>query len=1293
MNKKYIQLLFCALFFLTGEYTFAQSSNVVTVNPVTGTAIVNIPLYAITNGGASLPMTLSYNASGVRPTDAESSAGMGWNLNAGGAITREVHGLPDDVVQDMLGNEIFGWMYNANASLIGPHVFINDNNTATYTDVATDMAFINSNFGDYSDTEPDVFHIEAPGLSCNLIYDRAISSFRTIPYSDLKISFTVNLASGPTRSAITSFKIVNDDGVTYVFSAPQTAMQKAKSLSAANYFQTTYHQYLNGITYYSAWDLTSITDAYGNSIVLTYVNGTKKGFTINKSVILATPSNPATNTPQYVLFGNNTPNLLNNVSYVDSGGSSVVFNFSWITDNGTYKDVISTIIGLDRLFQFNYDDGATTVSSLNRKFLSSVADQDCSSPFKYSFSYVGGLPDSTHTGNSVDLWGYSNSDNLISNSTPYPSILINPSTPAYDRYRNHGTETIPAAYSYTMPGANMSANGSSQLGSLTEIDYANGGSTTLAYEPNDYYDNVISANINAAGIRILSITDYDGINTANNIVRSYSYKDASGHSYGKPISLPVYAFTRPYTGTGTTQDLWNYSTVRSAGDLSGEDHSILYTTVKERQTNKGSTEFYYSNPAMANDGTITTPLAWSSTVTNVGATTTAATGFFSNDKNTYPFAPNPNFDFERGLPLKMVNYNEAGNEVSETNYLYNTPQTPIVIAALKYDVNSFGVAYAKYNIYTTTAPLVTQITTKTFDVGSTTLAHTTTATNTYNAQNKLKQVSTVNSDLSTYVNNVLYAKDYNTTTKTDSYTQAIYNLQQLNMNIPIETYFQVKPAGGSQYLTTKADVMKFGSSWPAYTTFTLPAQKLTINAPNGINGFVASSTATGNFVFDPNYVIAENDIAYDFSGNLITKADNYKNIQTTITDHNSLQPVAVFSNANWNEVAYTDFDSRGNFNSFTGSGTTRSIPARSGYYGASLVASNTQSVTLTRNLSAKNYIFSIWLQSSATGVITVTASGTGGTNTTTINFDNITANLGLYPIGWQYYEVKLPLTSITSATFTINFSSNKNIMIDDVLAYPDVSEVSTIGYDAVNFIKSSETNTNGKSTYYSFDQFGRIRYVYDQDKNIIQRNMYVNGTNAANFTNPSFSAPAGGYAAVPITFTNISGYNGCVSDATTFKWVFGDGTPEQINSGVHTSLSHTYASTGTFTTTLTAISSLYGSKTFSQSISISPLTTVYITYTNPTTGTPHTGIATLTFSQGGVTKYNFTETQLISGVSVAPGTYTIKIHPTGTNYSSVNYTGATSQCFAKTGSDIVFTDNLTAVSTVNFNISSFVCSF
>jgi hypothetical protein len=1279
MNKKHIQLLFCALFFLTGEYTFAQSSNIVTVNPVTGTAIVNIPLYAITNGGASLPMTLSYNASGIRPTDAESSAGMGWNLNAGGAITREVHGLPDDVVQDMLGNEIFGWMYNANASLIGPHVFINDNNTATYTDVATDMAFINSNFGDYSDTEPDVFHIEAPGLSCNLIYDRAISSFRTIPYSDLKISFTVNLASGPTRSAITSFKIVNDDGVTYVFSAPQTAMQKAKSLSATNYFQTTYHQYQNGITYYSAWDLTSITDAYGNSIVLTYVNGTKKGFTINKSVILATPSNPATNTPQYVLFGNNTPNLLNNISYVDSGGNTGVFYFSWITDAGTYKDVISSIMGLGRLFQFNY-------SSSGRNFLNSVIDQDCSSPFKYSFSYAAGLPDSTSVG---DLWGYAN---LISNSTAYPSVLINPVTPGYDRYRNHGTETIPNAYPYTMPGANMSATSSSQLGSLTKIDYANGGSTTLAYEPNDYYDNAINANINGAGIRILSITDYDGINTANNIVRGYSYMDASSHSYGKPISLPVYAFTRPYTGTGTTQDLWNYSTVRSYGDLSGEDHSILYSTVKESQTNKGSTEFYYSNPAMANDGTITTPLAWSPTVTNVGATTTAATGFFSNDKNTYPFAPNPNFDFERGLPLKMVNYNEAGIEVSETNYLYNTPQAPIVIAALKYDVNSFGVAYAKYNIYTTTGPLVTQITTKTFDVGSTTLAHTTTATNTYNAQNKLKQVSTVNSDLSTYVNNVLYVKDYNTTTKTDSYTQAIYNLQQLNMNIPIETYFQVKPAGGSQYLTTKADVMKFGSSWPAYTTFTLPAQKLTLNAPNGINGFVPSSTATGSFVFDPNYVIAENDIAYDFSGNLITKADNYKNIQTTITDHNSLQPVAVFSNASWNEVAYTDFDSRGNFNSFTGGGTTVINSPRTGLSAASLTASNTQSVTLTRNLSAKNYVFSIWLQSSATGVMTVTASGTGGTNTAAINFDNITANPGLYPTGWQYYEVKLPLTGITSATFTISFSSNKNIVIDDVLAYPDVSEVATVGYDSSNgYAKASETNTNGKSTYYRYDQFGRIRYVYDQDKNIIQRNMYVNGTNAANFTNPSFSAPATGYTTVPITFSNTSVYNGCVSDATTFKWDFGDGTSQTVSSG---GVSHTYSTTGTFTVTLTASSNLYGSKTFSQSISISPLTQVTIVYTNPTTGTPHTGISTLTFSQGGVTKYSFTEAQLTSGAWVAPGTYTIKIHPTGTNYNSVNYyNGPSPQCFAKTGSDFVFTDNITNVSTITFNISNTLCSF
>jgi hypothetical protein len=61
-----------------------------------GTPSISISLYEIQSGSLRLPISLSYHASGVRVNDVSTSVGTSWTLNAGGAITRAVNGLPDE---------------------------------------------------------------------------------------------------------------------------------------------------------------------------------------------------------------------------------------------------------------------------------------------------------------------------------------------------------------------------------------------------------------------------------------------------------------------------------------------------------------------------------------------------------------------------------------------------------------------------------------------------------------------------------------------------------------------------------------------------------------------------------------------------------------------------------------------------------------------------------------------------------------------------------------------------------------------------------------------------------------------------------------------------------------------------------------------------------------------------------------------------------------------------------------------------------------------------------------------
>lgn len=75
------------------------------VNTNLGTTNISIPLYTIKQGDIELPISLSYNAtSGIKVNEEASWVGLGWTLNAGGAIVRNVKGQPGTADIPDLGN-------------------------------------------------------------------------------------------------------------------------------------------------------------------------------------------------------------------------------------------------------------------------------------------------------------------------------------------------------------------------------------------------------------------------------------------------------------------------------------------------------------------------------------------------------------------------------------------------------------------------------------------------------------------------------------------------------------------------------------------------------------------------------------------------------------------------------------------------------------------------------------------------------------------------------------------------------------------------------------------------------------------------------------------------------------------------------------------------------------------------------------------------------------------------------------------------------------------------------------
>ena len=67
------------------------------VNLATGRINYTVPLYTIKVGDFEWPIYLSYNSSGLKTEEDPGSVGLGWDLMAGGRISREVRGNPDEL--------------------------------------------------------------------------------------------------------------------------------------------------------------------------------------------------------------------------------------------------------------------------------------------------------------------------------------------------------------------------------------------------------------------------------------------------------------------------------------------------------------------------------------------------------------------------------------------------------------------------------------------------------------------------------------------------------------------------------------------------------------------------------------------------------------------------------------------------------------------------------------------------------------------------------------------------------------------------------------------------------------------------------------------------------------------------------------------------------------------------------------------------------------------------------------------------------------------------------------------
>lgn len=294
----------------------------------------------------------------------------------------------------------------------------------------------------------------------------------------------------------------------------------------------------------------------------------------------------------------------------------------------------------------------------------------------------------------------------------------------------------------------------------------------------------------------------------------------------------------------------------------------------------------------------------------------------------------------------------------------------------------------------------------------------------------------------------------------------LYTLFQHNIaSVPVETYTWEKKAKGqgTKYLGEKVTEFSQLSNGDIQT-----ARVLEQRFAQPVSS-ISLYTGPGNST-NPVYKQLET-FNYNNAGKLTGTKDEGAHSITSIYDYNDKYITASVINADpvLDNPAYTSFETP-----FTGGWTvtgataqyvnsaitgTKSFPLGSGPMG-----SNSLSAPMN---TAKPYTLSFW----ATAAITVSAGATLTKSAPTIN-------------GFTYYEY-----SIAQGTASISLSGTANI--DELRLYPTTARMRTTTYDPL-IGKTSECDENNRITYYQYDNLGRLRFIEDENKNVLKMLEYNN---------------------------------------------------------------------------------------------------------------------------------------------------------------------------------------------------------
>lgn len=1098
------------------------------VGYTSGTPGINVPIYTVRSGSLEIPVSLSYNASGIRVEESATWVGLGWNLNTGGTISRSVRGLPDDKANGYISvpnNRKVGYVYATTCYCTNPD--------QEEWDIENEIQ------RNELDLEPDEFTFSIMGYSGKFHYDQDSSKFVFAPYQNIKLESPLGISN------IAAFKLTLPNGVVAVFGGDATNVETLAAMYTYSFIDGVSNSPTSATNtpYNTAWALSELYDPTGKSITFQYMSF---------SVVEAgrggeTYADPLTGYKRIV--GPGYKAHFNRQTFYKPVLQKITGEYSDIYFKRSSTDRLDAFAGsksLDTIlvkaknqdeiksFYLGYEYTTSASQSFfvvglsdfveiarKRLILKSVTEKGPSlatPPFEFTYSGIN-LP--TRLSTSQDFWGYYN-------GKPNGNFIM-------PRFYNRTQTGLPEGYWYFSSADRRIDSAYNQAGILTQVKYPTGGTTKYTYE------------CNTAPITMFN-TAATGMELPDLVQKTHYFSNTSIPS--PPTSPPYdhyfteyFTVTRPQTKTYITSVLPTCNTVN---DLACT-FAIVIKSLPDSTTKyiiRNTSPFYaylpegnYQIEAFV-QGTSNDPVPNFSVNLSWGE------------------QPDP-YNFKVGglRVKKIVSDDGLGNKLSRSySYLKGNTSSGSIIGC---PVNIIGgnLAYfatGEYYVSNSPAPLTSDGQTVVYDFVSefydstkssykTDYTFLTDLTNTLVFGPSNFGVPTIQKswrnglllrkqsfekigpssyrllvdENNFYQSHELLEKVYGLAMPQlfpyeiarewyllDSTYTIRYNYEGSTSTIGTKNYYndryllsgtRTRNSAGktilskSWYPSDYNDVSGFSISallqknileQPIRSEMSVDGKVIrafvTKYAANGIpiemykyenSSLISSPTFDKNVVLHTNYNLNAN-IYYDSYGHLKQVKTGGNSINTYIWDMQTNFPIAEIKNADTASVAYTSFEggSLGNWNS------SGMLLGNGGLTGESHCSATGFSFSKTSLNSGVTYLVTYWSKNGSYSV-NGTVSGWPKTLSTTI----------LNGQTWTCYE-----HSVTGQT-TISVSGTG--AIDELRLMPSNAMMTTYTYRLIGGI-SSICSPNNTVTYYQYDGLNRLYLIRDKNNNILKKFCY-----------------------------------------------------------------------------------------------------------------------------------------------------------------------------------------------------------